>query len=274
MVTQHERSVRSACRCVGLARSLYYRPEPINRDREVVEALDALVDRFPRWGFGLMFDKLRLEGYPWNHKRVHRVYCALGLNKRRHLKKRLPKRKKQKIEAPKRPNECWALDFTSDTLSSGQSFRTLNVIDEFNREALGIEVDTSLPSERVVRTLDRIVQERGKPQGIRMDNGPELISSVMSEWAEKQKVELRFIQPGKPIQNPFVERFNGTFRFEFLSPNLFEDLEQVRESSWQWIIEYNEERPHQALNGITPDMALQRYREDHSLLSNGHLIGE
>ena len=274
MVEEGQRGIRASCQCVGISRTTYYRKTRLHPDEEVIEALEALVEKYPRWGFWKLFDKLRLQGSWWNHKRVYRVYCQLGLNKRRPLSKRSPRRKKQPVRAPQVPNECWAMDFTKDDLLSGKSFRTLNIIDEFNREALGIEVDTSLPAQRVTRVLNQIIEWRGAPQAIRIDNGPEFIAKEMERWAQNHQIELRFIQPGKPTQNPFIERFNGTFRFEFLSPNLFEDLDQVRESSYKWRIEYNEERPHQSLKGLTPDMVLRSYREQSSLLTKCSSPGE
>ena len=180
MVSAGQMSIRSSCQCLSISRSHYdWQPAP-DRNQEVAAELLRLAEKHPRRGFRKLFDKTRLEGYRWNHKRVCRVHCRLGLNLRRPLKKRLPKRERQPIEAPQAPNECWALDFTSDNLSTGQSFRSLNVIDEFNREALEVEVDTSLPAERVVRTLDHAVAWKGLPKAVRMDNGPEFISEKMS----------------------------------------------------------------------------------------------
>jgi putative transposase len=161
------------------------------------------------------------------------------------------------------------MDFVSDNLATGKRFRVLNIIDEFNREALEIEVDTSISAQRVVRTLENIAQWRGYPGSLRSDNGPEFISATMQEWAVKHQVELKFIQPGKPSQNPFTERFNGTFRFEFLNPELFDKLDSVRELSSQWKIQYNEQRPHQSLNGLTPELVLRNYKKKLSLLQGG-----
>ena len=160
MVKEHQLSVRRSCLCAGISRSYYYREPAPDRNLEVSELLQTLSERHPRWGFRKMFDKARLMGNVWNHKRVQRVYCRLGLNLRRHFKKRLPKRKKRPITAPSAPNKCWAIDFSSDRLSNGTRFRTLNIIDEFNREALGIEVDVSIASERVIRTLEQIIEWR------------------------------------------------------------------------------------------------------------------
>ncbi len=247
-----------SCETAKISRSFYYYQPAPDPDIEVIAAIQALVKKHPRWGFWLIHDKLRLEGHPWNHKRLWRIYCQLGLNLRRHPKKRLPKRKKQPITPPEAPNVCWALDFTSDNLLTGKNFRTLNIIDEFNREALGIEVDLSLPAQRVIRVLDQIIEWRGTPQSLRMDNGPEFIAQALSEWADKQNVELKFIQPGKPTQNPYIERFNGTFRFEVLNAHLFENLEDAQDISFQWMHDYNHERPHRSLNGIPPALKMKQ----------------
>jgi len=255
-VAEGKLSVRQACDLAGLARSAWYK-EPIDRlarDGEVIDALQAMAERHPRRGFWKYRDMLRLEGKPWNHKRIYRVYCGLGLNHRRRTKKRIVTRPPQPLEVPARPNAVWSLDFMHDTLYVGRCFRTLNVMDEGVRELLAIEVDTSLPGERVVRVLEQIKEWRGTPEAIRCDNGPELLSQAFVDWCEENNVEIRYIQPGKPNQNAFIERFNRTFRDEVLSAYLFEDLDQVREMAWEWLIEYNEERPHDALGRITPKM--------------------
>jgi len=168
-------------------------------DSEIQEQLRELAERKPSWGFKKMFAYLRnQEGISWNHKRVYRVYCEMKLNLRVKSKKRLPAREPRPLVQPEVANISWSLDFMSDSLSSGRAFRTLNIIDDYNREILWIEIDTSLPSERVIRTLDMIATWRGYPQQIRLDNGPELISQKMVQWAKAHGVELAFIQPGKP----------------------------------------------------------------------------
>ena len=150
------------------------------------------------------------------------------------------------------PNHTWSFDFMSDTLYSGHRYRILNIIDEGVREALHITVGTSLSSKRVVRVLEGIVAEQGKPRRIRVDNGPEMTSSTFTQWCEEKEIEIIYIQPGKPTQNAYIERFNRTFRTEVLDANLFHTLEQVREITWAWMISYNEERPHAALGNIPP----------------------
>ena len=176
----------------------------------------------------------------------------MGLNLPRRMKRVWPKRVPKSMTVVESPNYQWALDFVHDTLYCGQCFRTLNVIDEGTRECLAIEADTSLPAQRVVRVLEQLKVERGLPAQIRLDNGPERISATMVDWCEENQVELAFIQPGKPQQNGFVERFNGSFRREFLDAYLFESLDQVREMAWFWRLDYNDERPHESLGDIPP----------------------
>jgi len=229
-----------------------YRAKKPN-DSEIQEQLDKLADRKPRWGFKKMYAFMRnQQGVSWNHKRVYRVYCEMKLNLRVKPKKRLPSREPNPLVQPEAANQSWSLDFMSDSLSSGRAFRTLNIIDDFNREVLWIEIDTSLPAERVIRTLDMIASWRGYPKQIRMDNGPELISQKMARWADDHSVELAFIQPGKPSQNAYVERFNRTFREAVLDAYLFTTLHEVRDITEEWIEEYNAIRPHEALGNLSP----------------------
>ncbi len=254
LVAEEAVSVRKACDAVGLSRSAWYRlpPDPLKRDGEVIEALRSLTDKHRRWGFWKCYDRLRFEGKVWNHKRVYRVYCQLGLNHKRRTKKRVPARVQRPLGTAPEANSVWALDFVHDALYVGRRFRTLNIIDEGVREALAIEIDTSLTGERVVRTLNQVIVWRGKPKAIRCDNGPEFLSQVFVDWCVRQNIEIRYIQPGKPNQNGYIERFNRTYREEVLSSYLFENLEQVREITYQWLITYNEQRPHDALNGLPP----------------------
>lgn len=238
-----------------LSRSAWYKPlqDPLERDAEVIAALGELTKKHPLWGFRKCFKRLRKKkGCRWNHKRVRRVYRALGLNHKRRTKKRIPDRFRQPLDTPPIPNCVWAVDFMHDSLYVGRRFRTFNILDEGVREALHIEIDTSLPGERVVRALNGVTEWRGLPAAIRCDNGPELISGVLAEWCEEHDVELLFIEPGKPDQNGIVERFNRTYRNEVLNCYLFENLEQVREITHQWLIEYNEQRPHESLGDLTP----------------------
>ena len=248
----HNLSERHACQLFQISRSVY-RYEAVEKDDSVIqELLTRLAASKPRWGFKKMFDWIRNQGHKWNHKRVKRVYRDLKLNLRIKPKKRLPSRNPIPLVQPTAPNQSWSVDFMSDALDSGRSFRTFNVIDDYNREALWIEVDTSLPAARVVRVLENLAEWRGYPQSIRMDNGPELISSKLEHWADTHGVTLNHIQPGKPAQNAYIERFNRTYRAEILDLYVFESLSQVKAITDEWIDEYNIDRPHQSLGGLSP----------------------
>lgn len=262
----HDVSLRRACRVVGISDSLYrYQPDG-RRDVSVIAALHEAVERYPAYGFSKLFKVLRRRGHPWNHKRVYRVYCLLKLNKRRRGKKRLPSRHPEPLAVPATANQCWSIDFMSDSLFCGRRFRTFNVLDDFNREALAIEIDLNLPAPRVIRVLERIVAWRGYPNKLRMDNGPELVSTTLAEWAEDHNIELEFIKPGKPTQNSYVERFNRTYRDEVLNMYVFRTLNEVREITENWIRQYNEERPHDSLDDLTP----QEYLATRNPLENSN----
>ncbi len=264
---EHGLTIRGACRAVNLSRTVYhYRPDD-SKDLPVIEEILKLVDKYPRYGFSKLYPILRRQGHPWNHKRVHRIYCKLNLNIRRKGKKRLPNRNPAPLSVPQAINQSWSLDFMSDALYSGRKFRTFNVVDDHNREALAIEIDLNLPAERIIRVLDRIAIWRGYPQKIRMDNGPELTSVTMAGWAEINGIELEFIQPGKPMQNSFIERFNRTYREEVLNMYIFDRLSEVREITENWIEEYNRERPHESLGDLTPQEFLEKNLEGNSILT-------
>lgn len=254
MHDEHGLSVARACQALSLSRAAWYaqRVDWVKRDAPVVEALNAALSRVGRWGFWQCYDWMRNEGYSWNHKRVRRVYRALKLNLPRRTKRRLPKIERQPLDAPTTVNHTWALDFMHDSLHHGRTFRTLNVMDEGNREALAIEVDTSLPAARVIRVMERLRDLRGLPKQIRLDNGSELRAHAFVDWCSNNQIELRFIQPGKPDQNAYIERFNRTYRNEVLNAYVFEDLEQVRLITEEWIEIYNGERPHRALGRVPP----------------------
>lgn len=230
----------------------------MERDREVIEALNRLVESNGRWGFWKCYDRLRLDGHRWNHKRVHRVYCELRLNLPRRTKRRVPQRLRQPLAAPPTLNGTWALDFMHDTLYGGRRFRTLNVIDEGNRQGLAIEIGTSLPSARVVRLMEQLIDFYGRPTALRCDNGPELTAEPLVDWCQRQGIALHYIQPGKPDQNAYIERFNRSYRNEVLSAYVFESLEQVRLLTDDWLQTYNERRPHDSLGRVPPLTFLPR----------------
>jgi putative transposase len=246
-------SVQRSCRCIGLSRAAYYViPKSLNRDAEIIKAINAVIDRHPRWGFWKTYKALRRKSLRWNHKRVYRVYCELLLNHKRRAKKRLPKRIKQPLFVPQFPNQVWSADFMSDTLYAGKRFRTFNVIDDFNREVLQVEIDTSITGRRLIRVFERLRLDRGLPDLLRVDNGPEFLSSEFVTWAESVGMMIHYIQPGEPNQNAYIERFNRTYRNELLDLYQFRNLAEVREATYWWMIDYNEQRPHDSLGDMTP----------------------
>lgn len=222
------------------------------RDGEVIEELSGLAEQKPGLGFWKLYDRLRRAGHPWNHKRLHRIYCDLRLNRRRRAKKRLPSRYPQPLAVPTRPNEVWSADFMSDALYRGSRFRTFNVLDDFNREALAIEIDTSLTSLRLIRVFEQLNEERGLPNILRTDNGPEFLGMEFTDWCKANGIFIDYIEPGKPNQNAYIERFNRSYRTEVLDVYLFTSLDEVREITWRWMQEYNEERGHDSLGNLTP----------------------
>ena len=253
MQETHQLSQRQACKVVRLSRSSYAYTKVVNStDDLIIASLSALVDKHPSIGFWKCYHRLRRAGHHWNHKRVYRVYTAMKLNIRRRARKRLPARVKQPLFQPDRANQVWSMDFMQDSLWNGKRYRLLNIMDDFNRELLCVDVDSSLPSARVIRALQWLQQDRGLPKAIRVDNGPEFISNKLDQWCKENQIELRFIQPGKPTQNAFIERLNGSMRREVLNAYSFYDLNQAREVLHQWLVDYNCNRPHQALGNKTP----------------------
>lgn len=252
-------SQRRACALVGLARRSFALPPGGGRgghtaaDAALIVRLQALVKRHRGWGFWKYYHRLRKDGEVVNHKRLWRLYVAQRLQVgQRPRKQRLPERVRQPLAVPAQPNQCWSLDFTSDALTDGRRFRTLNVVEDWNREVLGIEVDFSLPASRVVALLTDLVARHGTPAQLRVDNGPELISHALQHWCRQAGVHLHWIEPGKPTQNAYIERFNGSFRRELLDQYLFPSLRHVRQHCQQWQHDYNHLRPHEALNFLTP----------------------
>ncbi len=253
-VKQREVSIRLACEAFTISETCYrYQARSSGDNAFIANWLLRLTTTHRTWGFGLCFLYLRnVKGYGYNHKRVYRIYRELELNLRIKPKRRLKRDKPEVLAVPRKINIMWSMDFMHDSLSDGRSFRTFNVIDDYNREGLGIEVDLSLPALRVIRTLERIIEWRGKPKSIRCDNGPEYISQQLMDWAHRQKIQLHYIQPGKPQQNAYIERYNRTVRHEWLNQHLFESIVHAQETATQWLWLYNNERPNMAIGGITP----------------------
>lgn len=231
-------------------------------DREegkIRERLKELSEKRRRWGYRRLHWLLRREGFAINHKRTERLYREEGLSLRRKRRKKRTVGMRAPLPAAERPNQRWSMDFVSESLCAGRRFRTLNVVDDHTRECLAIEIDTSLGGERVCRVLDAIILERGVPETITMDNGPEFSGKALDEWAYQRKVGLRFIDPGKPQQNGYVESFNGKFRDECLNEHWFTSLDEARGVIEAWRQDYNRVRPHSSLENLTPEEFSQRY---------------
>ena len=248
---EYSMSIRQACTIVDLNRSSYYYYPSLNKDSVLIEELNKLAELYPSYGFKKMYNLLRKKGYKWNHKKVYRVYKHLGLNLKRRVKRRIPTRQRVPLDLPKRYNQVWSMDFMSDALFNNRRFRTLNLIDDYNRECIWIETTLSIGAHQMVNLLDWIIKERGKPKAIRVDNGPEFTSIVFSNWCHKNRIEIRYIQPGKSTQNAFIERFNRSYRSEVLDIRCFENMVEVREITLQWITHYNETRPHESLKNLS-----------------------
>lgn len=244
-------SVRRACLLVSLCRSMWYYKSQKD-DTVLINKLGELADQFPTRGFDNYYGRLCQQGYPWSRNKVLRVYRLMKLGLRRKHKKRLPSRIKEPLQVPKAVNTTWSIDFMSDSLTDGRRIRVLNITDDFNREALGIEAGLSFPADRVVRVLTRLEEEVGLPSNIRVDNGPEFISKTLRAWCERKNITLKYIQPGKPVQNAFIERFNRIFREDVLDAYWFDDLEQLRIIIEKWRYDYNHNHPHSSLGGVSP----------------------
>lgn len=258
MVQAKRGSIRVVCAALGISPTCYRYVRKLSAENtEIADWLVRLTNNQRNWGFGLCYLYLRnVKGFRWNHKRVYRIYRELELNLRIKPKKRLVRETPQPLAVPEQINKVWSMDFMHDQLADGRSFRLLNVIDDFNREGLGIEVDFSLPALRVIRSLEQIIEWRGKPEAIRCDNGPEYISSVLQDWAAQREIRLDYIQPGNPQQNAYIERYNRTVRYDWLAQYLFDSIQDVQAFATRWLWSYNHERPNMAIGGITPKQKL------------------
>jgi putative transposase len=247
-------SERRACALVGIGRTtLRYQGRPRGDDAALRERLRDLAEERRRFGYRRLHALLRREGLMVNHKRVQRLYRAEGLAVRRRTRKRVAGTGRGRALPPRGPNEQWGVVFLGDALADGRRIRLFAVLDLFTREALAIEVDTSLPGERVVRVLERVAARRGRPRQLVLDNGPELAGLAVDRWATEHAVTLRFIEPGKPVQNAVVESFNGRLRDECLNEHWFVSLADARLLIAAWQEDYNRRRPHSALGYRTPE---------------------
>jgi len=250
---EYQVSERHACRLVGLGRSTNrYRARKAERDAALRARLKELAVKRMRFGYRRLTAMLPREGMAANHKRVYRLYQEEGLAMRMRTRRRIRWRGSVAHPAASRPNERWSMDFLSDCVSTGKVIRMLTIVDDCTRECPAIEVDTSLGGLRVRRVLERMATERGLPEAIVVDNGPEFRGRALAAWSEQRGVRLEFIQPGKPVQNAFVESFNGRLRDECLNANWFTSLNDARRKIETWRRDYNEQRPHSSLAYMPP----------------------
>ena len=224
----------------------------VKDDTAVENKLKELAEKKSTRGFEHYYGLIRNEGLIWNHKRVNRIYKKLGLNLRRKRKRRIPARVKHPLVSTLTINQTWSMDFMHDALSSGRKVKVFNVIDDYNREALAIEVGSSITGNRVAEILRQILDWRGKPNEIRCDNGPEFISAALVHFCESENIRIKYTQPGKPVQNAFIERFNRTFREDVLDAYIFDNMSELKTIAEEWMEEYNEKHPHQSLGGKSP----------------------
>lgn len=259
----HGASERRACRLAKIDRkAVHYKPKKKPDDDRIRQRLRELAEERRRFGYRRLHVLLKREGMHANHKRVFRIYSEEGLKVRKRKRKRVAQARGRRLEAPQRPNERWAMDFVSDVVAAGRRIRVLAVVDAYTRESLAVEVDTSITGERVVRVLDEIAARRGLPETIQVDNGPEFRGLTLDHWAYKRGVELAFIDPGKPVQNAYIESFNGRLRDECLNEHWFTSLNDARDLIDRWQEDYNEQRPHGALGYMAPAEYRRAYEEE------------
>lgn len=249
-----------ACSLVGLRSSTYYYRSTSSRDDIVLKnKLTEVAQKRIRWGCPRIYEVIRREGFKDNYKRVERIYSQMGLSLRKRPKKKLRGHLRLVLPEPQKPNDIWSMDFVSETLFDHRRFRCFTLVDDFTRESLVIHADRSLKSEKIVSIFEKLKIIRGLPKMIVCDNGPEFISQNLDIWAYQNKVDLKFIQPGKPVQNAYIESFNGKFRDECLNQHWFLSLEDARQEIENWRKDYNENRPHSSLRMKTPSEFARHY---------------
>jgi len=254
-------SARRACALVGLSRNtLRYQPAD-DKDEPLRKRMKELAEQRRRFGCRRLHILLKREGLVENHKRTERLYREERLTLRIRRRKKLASRARVTLPAAVKPNERWAMDFMHDALCNGRKIRLLTIIDTYTKESLRIEVDTSIGGQRVASVLTQVSGFRGLPESIVVDNGPEFISNALDAWAYVRGIKLHFIRPGKPVDNAFMESFNGKLRDECLNENWFMSLEHARAVVEQWRVDYNQERPHSSLGGLTPEEFMRLQEE-------------
>jgi putative transposase len=254
-------SIRRACRLVGLSRTSFaHQSTPDPENETIMTRLTELAQERRRFGYRRLHVLLRREGVHANHKRVHRLYRLAGLAVRRRRRRMRVALERQPLLLPSGPNEVWSMDFVMDRLEDGRRLKVLTVVDDFTKEAVEIALDHGMGSHYVVRVLENVVRFRGKPAAIRTDQGPEFTANALDQWAYRNGITLKLIQPGKPMQNGYVESFNGKFRDECLNEHWFSTLAEARAIIASWRRDYNENRPHSAIDYLTPAEYGARHR--------------
>ena len=258
-MTERSMGITRACGLVGISRSLFAYESRCTGDAALTERMKEMASVKRRYGYRRLHVLLRREGWQANHKRVWRLYSEAGLSVRQRRRKRIAPAERVARPVTTAPNQSWSMDFVADGLAHGRRFRCLNIVDDYTRECLAIEVDTSLPGLRVTQVLQRLAEMRGWPRSITVDNGPEFAGRALDAWAYLTGVKLSFIRPGKPVENAYIESFNGKFRDECLNEHWFLSLRQAKSLIEDWRVEYNTDRPHSALRYLKP----QQFAQDH-----------
>ena len=260
MVKRFKFSERRGCRLIGVGRSSYRYRGRSQQSNELGERLKVLAEQRRRFGYRRLWVLLKRQGLRINHKRVYRIYRQEGLSLRPRRRKRLASAIRLALPTPQRPNQRWSMDFVSDFTAEGRRLKILTVVDDFTRYCVAMEVDTSIPGTRVVQVLERLGEAHPLPEVIVTDNGPEFIGKALDSWAYKHKVRLDFIRPGKPVENAFIESFNGRLRDECLNEHWFVSLQDARTKIEAWRLDYNAARPHSSLGNLTPQEFVAQYQ--------------
>lgn len=249
-----------AYKLVGLRSSTYYYKKASSRDdAKLKDKITEIAQKRIRWGCPRIYELVKRDGFKDNYKRVERLYAQMGLSLRKRPKKKLRGHLRLVLPEPQKPNHIWSMDFVSETLYDQRRFRCFNIVDDFTRENIVIHPDRSIKSEKIVSIFNKLKLTRGLPKMIVCDNGPEFISQNLDIWAYQNKVDLKFIQPGKPVQNAYIESFNGKFRDECLNQHWFFNLDQARVEIENWRKDYNQNRPHSSLRMKTPNEFAKEY---------------
>lgn len=268
LMAERQFGVSRACGLVGISRSLFAYRSRRAAPEGLRERITEIATQKRRYGYRRIHVLLRREGWRINHKRTHRLYQEAGLQVRRRRRKRIVMGERTPIERARGPNESWSMDFVADSLADGRRVRCLAVVDDFTRECVAAVVDTSITGARVARELEQVIAGRGSPASITVDNGPEFAGRVLDEWAYRRGIRLRFIRPGKPVENAYAESFNGKFRDECLNEHWFTSLNHARALVGQWQQEYNHERPHSSLGDLPPAVFAAQWLADRSRITS------